>query len=29
MVRRLVDDPDIEAFLREELDCDVVTVPAT
>ncbi len=26
MVRRLVDDPDIEAFLREELDCDVVTV---
>jgi len=28
MVRRLVDDPDIETFLREELDCDVVTVPA-
>ncbi|GGN90021.1 MULTISPECIES: universal stress protein [Haloarcula] len=26
MVRRLVDDPDIEHFLREELDCDVVTV---
>ena len=26
MVRRLVDDPDIEQFLREELDCDVVTV---
>jgi len=26
MVRRLVDDPDIEAFLRQELDCDVVTV---
>jgi nucleotide-binding universal stress UspA family protein len=26
MVRRLVDDPDIETFLRNELDCDVVTV---
>lgn len=26
MVRRLVDDPDIERFLRQELDCDVVTV---
>jgi len=26
MVRGLVDDPDIEAFLRQELDCDVVTV---
>ena len=26
MVRRLVDDPDVERFLREELDCDVVTV---
>ncbi|MBX0323515.1 universal stress protein [Halomicroarcula sp. F13] len=26
MIRRLVDDPDIEHFLREELDCDVVTV---
>jgi len=26
MVRRLVDDPDIERFLREELDCDIVTV---
>ncbi|WP_276272082.1 universal stress protein [Haloarcula litorea] len=26
MIRRLVDDPDIERFLREELDCDVVTV---
>ena len=25
MIRRLVDDPDIEHFLREELDCDVVT----
>jgi len=27
MVRRLVDDPDIESFLRDELDCDIVTVP--
>ena len=26
MVRRLVDDPNIERFLREELDCDIVTV---
>jgi len=26
MVRRLVDDPDIESFLRNELDCDIVTV---
>lgn len=26
MIRRLVDDPDIEAFLRENLDCEVVTV---
>jgi len=26
MVRRLVDDPDIDHFLRQELDCDVVTV---
>ena len=25
MIRRLVDDPDVERFLREELDCDVVT----
>jgi nucleotide-binding universal stress UspA family protein len=25
MIRRLVDDPDIEHYLREELDCDVVT----
>ena len=24
-VRRLVGDPDIEAYLREELDCQVVT----
>ncbi|WP_324757879.1 universal stress protein [Haloarcula sp. GH36] len=26
MIRRLVDDPNIEQFLREELDCDIVTV---
>lgn len=26
MVRRLVDDPDIEHYLSRELDCDVVTV---
>ena len=26
MIRRLVDDPDIEHYLRQELDCDVVTV---
>lgn len=25
MVRRLTDDTDIERFLREELDCEVVT----
>ena len=25
MIRRLVDDPDIEHYLRNELDCDVVT----
>jgi nucleotide-binding universal stress UspA family protein len=28
MIRRLVDDPDIERFLRSELDCRVVTVSA-
>lgn len=26
MIRRLVDDPDIEKFLRGHLDCQVVTV---
>jgi nucleotide-binding universal stress UspA family protein len=26
MIRRLVDDPDIETFLRRELDCQVITV---
>jgi nucleotide-binding universal stress UspA family protein len=25
MVRRLIDDPDIEGFLRRELDCEVIT----
>jgi nucleotide-binding universal stress UspA family protein len=25
MIRRLVDDPDVEDYLRNELDCDVVT----
>lgn len=25
MVRRLLDDPDIEGYLRQELDCDIVT----
>jgi len=25
MVRQLIDDPDIEGFLRRELDCDVIT----
>lgn len=29
MIRRLVDDPDIEHFLREQLDCQVVTVSPT
>jgi len=28
MIRRLVDDPDIERFLRDELNCDIVTVGA-
>lgn len=28
MIRRLVDDPDIEHYLQDELDCDVVTVGA-
>jgi nucleotide-binding universal stress UspA family protein len=28
MVRRFIDDPDIETFLREKLDCQVVTVRA-
>lgn len=29
MIRRLVDDPNIESFLREQLDCSVVTVTAS
>lgn len=27
-LRRFIDDPDIESFLREKLDCEVVTVKA-
>lgn len=26
MVRRLAGDPNIEAYLREKLDCDIITV---
>lgn len=26
MISRIVDDPDVERFLREELDCEVITV---
>jgi K+-sensing histidine kinase KdpD len=26
MIRRLIDDPDIEQYLQEKLDCEVVTV---
>jgi nucleotide-binding universal stress UspA family protein len=26
MIRRLTDDPDVEQYLKTELDCDVVTV---
>ncbi|MFW5973860.1 MAG: universal stress protein [Natrialbaceae archaeon] len=29
MVRRITDDPDIEVFLRDRLDCKVVTVSVT
>ncbi len=25
MIRRLIDDPDIEGFLRRELDCEIIT----
>lgn len=28
MVRRLVDDPDVESYLRSELDCQVITASA-
>lgn len=26
MISRIVDDPDVDRYLREELDCEVVTV---
>lgn len=26
MIRRVLDDPDVEGFLRRELDCEVITV---
>ncbi|MFC7134462.1 MULTISPECIES: universal stress protein [Salinibaculum] len=26
MIRRLIDDPNVEQYLQSELDCDVVTV---
>jgi nucleotide-binding universal stress UspA family protein len=29
MLRRLFDDPDVDAYLREHLDCEVVTVSGT
>jgi len=29
MIRRLVDDPDVEHYLQNELDCDVITVTAS
>ena len=25
MIRQLIDDPDIEGFLRRELDCEIIT----
>jgi nucleotide-binding universal stress UspA family protein len=28
MLRRFLDDPDIDAYLREKLDCQVITVRA-
>jgi len=28
MIRRLVDDADVERFLHEEVDCEVVTASA-
>ena len=28
MLRRILDDPDIESYLREKLDCTVITVRA-
>lgn len=29
MLRKVLDDPDIEQYLREKLDCDVITANAT
>ncbi|WP_138007203.1 universal stress protein [Halalkalirubrum salinum] len=29
MVRKLLSDPDIDSYLREKLDCTVITVSAT
>jgi nucleotide-binding universal stress UspA family protein len=29
MLRRFLDDPDVDTFLREKLDCTVITVTAT
>jgi nucleotide-binding universal stress UspA family protein len=26
MIRRILDDPDVEGFLRRELECEVITV---
>ena len=28
MIRRLIDDPDVEDYLQNELECDVITVTA-
>lgn len=28
MVRQLIDDPDIEGYLRSKLDCDIITASA-
>jgi nucleotide-binding universal stress UspA family protein len=28
MLRRVLDDPDVETFLRDKLDCNVITVRA-
>lgn len=29
LLRRVLDEPDIEAFLRREIDCEIITVPDT
>jgi hypothetical protein len=26
MLRRVLDEPDVESYLRQQLDCEVVTV---